>query len=45
MVVDQKKNMGGEIMREKVEEALKLIRPILQGDGGMWNWWMSLMES
>ena len=25
---------GGEIMKEKVEEALKLIRPMLQGDGG-----------
>jgi hypothetical protein len=25
---------GGEIMKEKIEEALKLIRPMLQGDGG-----------
>jgi Fe-S cluster biogenesis protein NfuA len=32
MVVDQKK--GGGTMKEKVEEALKLIRPVLQADGG-----------
>jgi len=28
------KKEGGKTMKEKVEEALKLIRPILQGDGG-----------
>jgi Fe-S cluster biogenesis protein NfuA len=31
LIVEKK---GGEIMREKIEEALKLIRPMLQGDGG-----------
>ncbi len=31
LIIERK---GGEIMKEKVEEALKLIRPMLQGDGG-----------
>jgi Fe-S cluster biogenesis protein NfuA len=33
-VVNKEKEKGGEIMKEKVEEALKLVRPALQADGG-----------
>ncbi len=28
------KKGGGETMKEKIEEALKTIRPVLQADGG-----------